>query len=137
MKWEEYLKIFENDVNGHVVYITDIRVASGGNKFIRNVPPSRVTILSNDKLPSGKTVYYSDFHFVPMKGDRLLKKVIAPFDNTGNRSFTGTSVHVFESLDECVHLYNQQVDKACEVYEERIKTLQEQINNLKKLKMEE
>lgn len=137
MKWEEYLKSHENNVEGHNVYVTDIRIASGGNKFIRNVPPTRVTILSNDKLPVGKTVYYSEFHFVPMKGDKLLKKIIAPFDNTGNRSFTGTSLHVFENLDECVHFYNQQVDKACEIYELRIKDLEKQKDRLIKLKMEE
>lgn len=137
MKWEEYLKIHENNVEGHNVYVTDIRVASGGNKFIRNVPPTRVTILSNDKLPVGKTVYYSDFHFVPMKGDKLLKKVIAPFDNTGYRSFTGTSLHVFEDLKNCTEFYNKQVDEACEVYDSRIKEIEEQRDKLKQLKMEE
>ena len=135
MKWEEYLKKFENNVEGHVVFVTDIRIAAGGNKFIRNVPPTKVTILSNDKLPTGKTVYYSDFHFAPMKGDKLLKKVIVPFDNTGYRSFTGTSLHVFEDLDECVDFYNNQVDKACEVYEMRIKDIEEQRDKLKELKV--
>lgn len=135
MKWEEYLKKFENNVEGHVVFVADIRVADGGNKFIRNVPPSRVTILSNDKLPEGKTIYYSEFHFVAMKGDKLLKKIIAPFDNTGYRSFAGTSLHVFENLDECVDFYNKQIDEGCEVYEMRIKEIERQKDNLKEMKV--
>lgn len=55
MLWTEYLKENENrEIDGDVVFITDIRLAEGGNKFIRHIPPQKVMILSNENHPTKK-----------------------------------------------------------------------------------
>lgn len=134
MKWEEYLKLNPNP-EGSVVYISDARLATGGNKFIRNVKPTKAVITSNEHLPKSKRVYYSEFHFLEIKGATTLKKVIAPFDNTGYRSFAGTSLNVFLSLEEAVESYNKQLEEVKNEYLLKIKALNEKINKIEGLKV--
>ena len=137
MTWEEYLQKYDKNIDGNVAYIADIRVADGGNKFIRNVSPTKVLIRSNDKLEKQKTIYYSNFHFLKMKGDKTLKQIIAPYDNTGYRYFAGTAVNIFEDYKECVEFYNKQVDEASEVYNARIREIENQRDKLQELKIKE
>ena len=137
MKWEEYLERYGKNVEGNIAYITDLRVSDGGNKFIRNIPPTKVLIRHNRELNGAKTIYYSDFHFLKMKGDKVLKQVIAPFDNTGYRYYTGTSVNIFEDYEDCVKKHNEQVEKAANVYNSRIREIEEQRDKLLQMKIEE
>lgn len=136
MKWEEYLKQNEGlNIVGENIYICDVRVSEGGNKFIRNIKPTLVIIKPNSELPKGKKVYYSDYHFLEVKRGKVLKKVIAPFDNTGFRWYAGTSVNVFENYEECVDFYNKQIDEAAQEYDKRIKEIEEQKQNTLNMKI--
>lgn len=134
MKWEQYL--IENEkVDGNIVYITDIRL-SDGNAYIRNVPPTKVIITSNSELPKNKNVYYSDYHFrkLGMKG-QILKQVIAPFDNTGYRHYTGVSVNIFNTYEEAVEKYNEQLESVVNHYEHKKNELDTLILNTLSLKI--
>ncbi|HHT98015.1 MAG TPA: hypothetical protein GXZ90_09010 [Clostridiales bacterium] len=110
MKWNEYLNENENPVN-KMVWIVDIRT-SDGNSYIRNVEPTLVIITSNEDLPKNKRIYYSDYHFRKVgKNGNILKQIIAPYDNTGYRSYPGASVNVFETYEEAITKYNEQIDE--------------------------
>ena len=91
MDFEDFLGTPECKI-GNVVWVCDYRYNDlSFSKALRHVPPTEVEIHSNEDIPPNKRVYYSDIHFRP-KGK---KAIIAPFDNTGFRSFTGTSIQVF------------------------------------------
>lgn len=125
MFWNEYLKNHnDEDIDGNIVFITDIRITEGGNKFIRHIPPQKVMILSNEKHPTKKTIYYSDYHFRKMNGDKVLKQVIAPFDNTGYRSYSGIPVKVFDNIEDCIKAYNEMIEVASSIYDKRINELE-------------
>lgn len=108
MDFEEFSdNVFGQTINiGDVVWICDYRHDDIMNKPIRHVVPQKVIIADNADLPRQKTVYYSSFHFVPLgKNDVPKKQVIAPFDNTGFRGWTGTSVNIFDTEKECRDFY--------------------------------
>lgn len=87
---------------GSTVWICDYRYRDIDDKPIRHVKPTQVIIVDNEELPKNKRVYYSEVHFRPLgKSGAPLKQVIAPFDNTGYRSNTGTSVNIFFTEEEC------------------------------------
>lgn len=110
--------------DGEIVFVCDYRRPDIHKKAIRCVQPTKVMVCNNEENPPRKTVYYSKSHFVPVGvGDVPLKKVIAPFDNTGYRSYTGESVQVFETYAECVACWNKQLDtvrRALHTYRTRI-----------------
>jgi len=97
---------------GERIFICDYR-QSGGHKPIRHIRPMEVMIVSNDELPKNKTVYYSEYHFRPYseKTGKLLARVIAPFDNTGYRSYTGVKLNMYRTMKEAQDKYNEQYDK--------------------------
>lgn len=64
-----------------------------------------------------KTIYYSPVYFQPVKGKKVLSTVIAPIDNTGYRCSPGVSVNIFDTREECVKCYREQVRQADEIYE--------------------
>ena len=83
-------------------------------KALRNVPPTKALIKSNDELPKNKTVYYSEDHFAPInENGKVLAKVISPVDNTGYRSRAGNELHVFTKESECIAAWNEQIDHVC------------------------
>ena len=83
-------------------------------KALRNVPPTKALIKSNDELPKNKTVYYSEDHFSPInKIGKVLAKVISPVDNTGYRMRAGNELHVFTKENECIVAWNDQVERVC------------------------
>jgi hypothetical protein len=134
MKWEEFLTSNEK-VEGKKVYIVDVRL-SDGNAFLRNVPPTEVIITCNSELPKNKKVYYSNYHFRKLnKKGEPLKQIVAPFDNTGFRSYSGTSVNVFETYEEAAQKYNKQLDEIVEHYGYRVSELNKLIENTKSLKI--
>lgn len=134
MKWEEFLR--SNDkVEGRKVFIVDVRL-SDGNAYLRNVPPTEVMITSNSELPKNKRVYYSNYHFRKLnKKGEPLKQIIAPFDNTGYRSYTGVSVHVFETYEEATEKFNEQLDDIINQYEDRKAELDSCIVKTRMLKL--
>lgn len=132
MNWNDFL-LNNDDIVGKKVWITDIRL-SDGNAFIRHVPPQEVMIFSNTDLPKNKRVYYSNYHFRKLnsKGEPL-KQIIAPYDNTGYRSYTGVSVRVFNNEEDALDEYNSMIDKVIEEYEGRIAVINKHIEDVKSL----
>lgn len=101
------------NVIGKRVWICDYRLGDGGaiNKPIRAITPKYVEISSNDTLPKNKTVYYSPIHFREVKKGKASSSIIAPYDNTGYRFCTGTSLHIFEEEDDCRKFFVKQCNK--------------------------
>lgn len=74
-------------------------------------------VFNNDDLPPNKRVYYSDHHFRPLgKKGEPISTVIAPYDNTGYRTYTGISLNIFFNEKECKDFYVNQ----CKVNIQRI-----------------
>jgi len=124
-------KIENGELDNKVVFICDIR--HNGNpfeKFIRNIEPTEVMIMSNNTLPKNKRIYYSESHFVKLKKDKTPSKtVIGLFDNTGYRSYSGVALNVFDNMDECKKIYNNQKKKIAEDMEIEIENLTEKMKN--------
>lgn len=100
-------------VIGLCVWVCDFRFNNNGDiKPIRNVEPVEVMVCSNEDLPGNKRVYYSPIHFRPVVGEKVLSKVIGPYDNTGYRAYPGTSLNIFLTKFECYDCYITQCDKA-------------------------
>lgn len=125
-----YNTTYENleNVIGKQYWICDYRLNSNkDNKPIRNVLPKLVKVFGNDVLPKNKNVYYSPIHFREVKGDKILSTIIAPFDNTGYRSYSGVSVNIFNSEKECREYFEMQCDEAVLEYKNVIERLNDRI----------
>jgi len=97
-------------LDGKIVWICHYNRPDMHKKALRNLPPTKVIIRSNDELPKNKTVYYSASHFSPLSKKGLpLAKVISPVDNTGYRSRAGNELHVFDNEEECNDAWNTQL----------------------------
>lgn len=125
MDYNEFIKNHK-DLIGKTVWICDYRFLNISKKPIRHIRPTEVLVVSNDELPSNKAVYYSDIHFRPIgnKGTPL-KQIIAPFDNTGYRSFTGISLNIFITKEECIEHYLNQ----CKLIQKEIEIERRKIND--------
>lgn len=127
---------------GEHVYICDYRFNSIDDKPIRHIQPMKVVVCSNDDLPKNKRVYYSDIHFRPVgENDKIQSRIIAPFDNTGYRAYTGVSLNIFYDEKECKEFYRQQCNKniaefskamvdKVEYYKKKIKEIQNEMESL-------
>lgn len=105
-----------NNILGKHVWICDYRVNDKAVlKPIRDVKPMEVVIADANNCK--KTIYYSPVYFQPVKGKKVLSTVIAPIDNTGYRCSPGVSVNIFDTREECVKCYREQVRQADEIYE--------------------
>lgn len=123
---------YENleNIIGKRFWICDYRLNSKkDSKPIRNVPPKLVQVFSNDDLPKNKRVYYSPVHFREVKNDKILSTIIAPYDNTGYRAYTGISLNIFKTELECVNCFNKQCDEAIKEYEDELKRRTDEINS--------
>lgn len=105
---------YENieNVVGKQVWVCDYRNSEkgAGLKPIRNIKPTFVQVCANGEKDR---VYYSPVHFKEVKANgNLNSKVIAPYDNTGYRCLTGTSLNIFETKEECVTFFNSQLKVA-------------------------
>lgn len=135
MLWTDFLQ-GNTDIVGKKVWITDVRLSDNSDGFVRHVKPTEVVIFSNTDLPKGKRVYYSEYHFRKLgKNGKPLAQIIAPFDNTGYRSYSGVCLHVFETEKEAVAKYNEQLDVVIEKLERRKQAVVDQIDNIIGLKV--
>lgn len=137
MRFEDFLKTPECKI-GNTVWVCDYRYNDLSlSKPIRHVPPVEVEIWSNDDLPKNKRVYYSSIHFRPIGK----KTVIAPFDNTGYRSYTGVSLNVFLTEDEAKNYYirtcknligdlQQEKVRAMKEFDDKISNVSEEIKQI-------
>lgn len=111
----DYVEDLEN-VIGKMAWICDYRVnADPTKKPIRNIKPTPVVV--TDAKETSKTIYYSPVYFRPVNRGKISSTVIAPMDNTGYRCYSGTSVNIFYTKEECVKCYREQVRQASETYE--------------------
>jgi len=138
MKYTELQNaIASGEVNtGDKVYICDYRFNDIDNKAIRHVKPQEVVLCSNFDLPENKKVYYSNHHFKPLnKKGKMLSKIIVPYDNTGYRSYTGVSLNIFLTMEECIEFYTQQCNEIIKMFEEakisKVEYFDAQINEIK------
>lgn len=100
---------------GEEVWICHYLRPDLNKKPLRNVPPTRVLIRPSSDLPENKRVYYSKAYFSPIgKNGQPTAKVISPVDNTGHRMYVGNELFVFTTEEECVALWNEQVQECCE-----------------------
>ena len=96
---------------GDEFWVVDIRHDDILNKPIRNVSPTKVVLFSNTELPARKKVYYADYHFRTIgKNGFPLATVIAPYDNTGYRGYTGVSLNIFLTEKEAKDCYIAQCE---------------------------
>lgn len=104
--------IESGEVNiGDKVWICDYRFDDPTNKPMRNIAPQQVFIMDNSSTK--KRVYYSDFYFAPISAKGTpLATVIAPFDNTGFRGYTGVSVGIFLQEKDCRDYFVKQCGEA-------------------------
>lgn len=113
MLYPELLALIESGDKkiGDPVWVVDVRHDDILNKPIRNIPPTKVSIFGADMLPERKRVYYADYHFRMVgKTGKPLAAVIAPYDNTGYRGFTGVSVNIFLTEREAKQFYITQCE---------------------------
>lgn len=96
MNYQEFLNSNES-VLGKQIWITDYRRGKSGG-YVRHIPPTLVEVTCNSELPKNKRVYYSEFHFRKVKNGNVSKEILAPYDNTGYRSYKGVSVNVFYTM---------------------------------------
>lgn len=132
----DYVTFIERNKNrdliGEIVWVCDYRHNDIANKPIRHIKPTEVIIVSNDDLPDNKTVYYSDIHFRPIgKKGQPLKRIIAPYDNTGFRSYPGVSLNIFLTKEECVKHYFKQCQEILGEIEEEIVRVNERLDGIK------
>lgn len=131
-------------LRGKKFWVCDYRKDSTDKKANRAIPPTEIMIVTSqdyrDAALKEPTVYYSNVAFAKLdkNGNPKLKQLVPPFDTTGYRSYTGIGINVFDSYDECVKFYNEQIDKIIEMYENKIETivqsLEYELEEIKKLK---
>lgn len=109
MKYEDYKTHLLTFPDALQVWVCDFRFDDYANKPIRHVTPQLVEVTDNALLPKFKKVYYADHHFRPVlnKG-KIGAKIIAPYDNTGFRGYTGNSLNIFLTRLECEEFYKSQ-----------------------------
>lgn len=136
MKYDEFKRTIKNSI-GLKVWICDYRLNNKADlKPIRNIRPTLVEIVDNKDLPKGKNIYYADFHFRPVsKKGKTLKQVIAPFDNTGYRHSTGTSVNIFLDRDNCIECFRQQCGDVKRKYRMKISEIEDKISKVEDIEM--
>ncbi|AYB37610.1 hypothetical protein [Brevibacillus laterosporus] len=131
-----YHELNEQLKAGDIVYICDYRFNNIDQQPIRHIIPQRVMVFSNSDLPKGKKVYYSEHHFRPLnKKDKPLSRIIAPYDNTGYRSYKGVSLNIFFTKEECIKHYQQQCKQNIKEYEkakiDKLNYYENKINEIK------
>lgn len=105
---------------GDIVWICQYSRPDLDKRPLRNVPPTKVIVVGNVEITSGKKVYYSESHFSPFskRGERT-KKIIPLMDNTGYRGFPGNPLYVFTEFHECAEAWNAQIQYCAENLKER------------------
>lgn len=121
MNYKEFIEYCEKkNINpeGVTVWATDIRM-SGGDQYIRNVRAVEGIVTHRDNV--NKNIYYADYAIIKMGKRGPTKQVIAFYDNTGFRSYTGTSINVYFTKEEAIEEAISQLKEIEEYYDSRIK----------------
>ena len=121
-------KVRKGEMNGKTVWICHYNKPDLNKKPLRNVPPTKCIVVSNDELPKNKTVYYSESHYRPIgKNGNPTSKVISPVDNTGYRSYCGNMLFTFESEIDCVAKWNSQIKEVTDRYIKKLKVYEKEL----------
>lgn len=132
------IAVRDGKMNGKEVWICHFNKPDMNKKALRNVPPTKCLVVSNDELPNGKTVYYSESHYRPLTANGLASsKVISPVDNTGFRSYCGNMLYTFDNEDDCIKAWAEMVGEYIARLEDRksgiVQSIQNEIDEMKKL----
>lgn len=132
-------KIMDGGLVGKTVWICHYNRPDLDKKPLRNIPPTKCIVYSNDDLPKNKNVYYSLCHFRPLNSaGNPLSRVISPVDNTGYRTHAGNMLYTFLDEKGCIDEWNSQVNEAQkrleEHFEAKMLSIKKDIENLKDLK---
>lgn len=123
-----------NIKEGDIVWICDYRLNENlDEKPIRHVVPTEVMIVNNENLPKNKKVYYSSYHFRTLNKKREASStIIAPYDNTGYRLYSGISLNIFKKEPECRNCFKEQclivTEKINQKKDEFLKTIKRMEN---------
>lgn len=131
-------KDVENEIEvGKRYWVCDYRLNLEGDfRPVRGIMPTYVEVRSNEELPSTKNIYYSNVHFVEInKKGELSKRIIAPFDNTGYRSYTGIGLNIFEKEEDCISFFNNQIEVAKDIFKDKILKIENHIQTLEDMKI--
>lgn len=71
------------------------------------------------RLPFTETSKDGSYYEI-VDGKQRMSKVIAPMDNTGYRGYTGESVNIFYTVEDCVKCYREQVRQAKSTYKKEL-----------------
>lgn len=127
-----------NSILGMELWVCDYRLKVPNEKLIRNLVPTFVKVLSNDVLPRGKDVFYSPIHFRKIKNGKVSSNVVQPYDNTGWRNLTGSSLNIFYKKEDCINYFLEQCEEVERQYKDFKKSLENQfetkIQEVEKLK---
>ena len=98
---------------GKKLWISEFKREDLDKKASRFIRPQKALLRSNSEINSNKRIYYSYNHFVGLnkKGEISKSKIIAIFDNTGYRSYQGTSIQVFDNEQECRESFVAQAEE--------------------------
>lgn len=100
---------------GKDVWITEVNFNMEKPRIIK---PKLVRVRDIDEAPKNKRIYYSAVYFSPLgKKGEPLSTVIALFDNTGYRAYTGNPLSVFETEKEANEWF---IEKIGNVIQDRI-----------------
>lgn len=104
-------EVQNGSIDGKEVWVCQYNQPDLNKKPLRNVPPTKCIVVSNDELPKNKTVYYSKSHFRPIGNNgKVLSKIISPVDNTGFRFKQGNPINTFYSESECIERWNIELE---------------------------
>lgn len=121
-------KVRKGEMDGKTVWICHYNKPDLNKKPLRNVPPTKCLVVSNDKLPKNKTVYYSKSHYLAIgKNGKTTARVISPVDNTGYRGYCGNMLFTFECESDCVEEWNKQIKLVTDRYINKIKTFEKEL----------
>lgn len=118
---------------GQKLWVCDYRKELD-KKAARHVKPTEVYVAgSKDFGDIGlePKIYYSRVGLAKLKkdGSPNLKQLVPPFDNTGYRSYAGIGLYVFDNEQECVEMYNKQVQEVLEKYEHELQFVMRRLAN--------
>ena len=114
-------EITNGNLDGQIVWVCHYNRPDMNKKALRNVPPTKAIVMCNDKLPSGKRIYYSESYFCALnKDDNPTSKIIAPFDNTGYRSYPGNPLNVFDNESDCNNKWQDELSTHIKVIDDLI-----------------
>ena len=122
-------KVQNGELDGSILWVSQYSQPDIDKKPLRSVPPTKCIVKSNDKLPKGKTVYYSKSHFVALgKNDCETKKIISPVDNTGFRLRQGNPINTFENESDCIKSWNEDLSMVIKKLNDKSKVIIDEIN---------